>query len=80
MQEMGENRSSSVLCTRAALRRPGILPCILHKEGYSRMSLSRLGPVDGDGLEQPRHSKFRTPYEAYSRGEFSEPSMSQVLQ
>ncbi len=43
------------------------------------MSLSLIYASYGDGLEQRRHSKFRTPYEAYMRGEFSEPSMSQVL-
>jgi hypothetical protein len=53
--------SSSVLCTRAALRRPSDPPLILHKEGYSRTSLSAYCAYAGDGLEQPRQSRFRTP-------------------
>lgn len=61
--------------TRAALRRPGVLIPILHKEGCFRLAFGIVPPYAPAGLVQPRRSWFRRCIGGYYTGEFSEPSI-----
>ena len=54
-----EDRSSSVLCTRAALRRPSVWLVMQHNEGYFRLADRGMSPGRSAGLAQPRRSGFR---------------------
>ena len=74
-----EDRSSSVLCTRAVLRRPSVWLVMLHNEGCFRAA----GPPEypsGVGGPGPTPPIVVPPTpDGYSGGRPREPSMSQVL-
>ena len=77
--EHPDSRSSSVLCTGAALRRPSVWPVMRHNEGCFRTAappvmrgtLSRPGTTPPDGV--------RDSVPLITGGRSGEPSMSQVL-